>query len=121
MILRGKQNISVGTEMWVFRFERCSGKSYRIHCLKPSFGLITTPTKRLYIPNVKNQPEKIFVPYKLKNGMTTGKIGKPIGIDGLAYSDNYNEAASEFNRLVTEEMDTHILKCRALAKMIISI
>lgn len=107
---------SVGDNVWAIYVDRCGGKSGRMHNKAPMFGKLIgyseTSTQFSY-----------FAPYKVKRGKLTDELDtkKKIWVGKLMFSDTYEEAAEEYNRLIQEEIDFHENKVESLKKCLITL
>lgn len=108
------RDAEVGKEVWAFWFDRCSGKSGRIHNKAPMLGVLTGSD---FCPN----SIRYFVPYKIKGKEVTKELDtkKILSAHLLTYADTYEEAVEKYNKLIQEEIDFHENKLKALRKCII--
>lgn len=108
-------NDTTSIELWAFRFERCSGKSGRVHNKVPMLG-------ELYGEIVcGNLKLKKFIPYKVVRGEITDEldISKKLSVLGLTFADTYDEAMEAYSEKVEAEIEFHKQKIAALEKFII--
>ena len=89
----------VGTKIWAYQFDRCGGKSGRLHNKPPILGMLVGNNEQDI--SIKN-----FVPFKVKNGKITEEldIKKSTWIGNLLYADNYKEAIEDYNKLILTEI-----------------
>lgn len=111
-----QEDYNIGDEVWAIYVERCSGKSGRMHNKAPMFG------KFCGYSDTDTQIRD-FVPYKVKRGKVTDELdtNKKIWIGKLIFSDTYEEAVEEYNRLLQEEIDFLENKAESLKKCIITL
>lgn len=108
------EKFKVGSTIWAFQFDRCGGKSGRLHNKAPMFGVLTGY-------NEKDTLIRNFVPYKMRNGKPTDELNtnKSIWVGKLLFADTYEEAVEQYNKLIQEEIDFYENKLEILRKCII--
>ncbi len=105
----------VGDEIYAFQFERCSGKSGRLHNKAPMLGKIDGEVTGSIVRI------RWFIPYKVVRGKVTSELdtNKKINALGLTFADTYDEAAQAYNNRIETEIEFHKHKISTLEKLII--
>lgn len=111
--IHAKHNI--GDDVYAFQFERCSGKSGRLHNKAPMLGKLDGEI--IY----GKTRIKEFIPYKVIRGKVTDELdtNKKINAFGLTFADTYDEAVKAYNEKVEAEIEFHKQKISALEKFIV--
>ena len=109
------KKFKIGDDIWAFQFERCGGKTGKMHNKVPMYGkLVGYSDKDMQIRN--------FVPYKLKNGKPTNELSTTKSTWGgkLLFADTYEEAVEHYNKLLLDEIEFHKSKIELLEGCIIN-
>lgn len=112
----------VGDKVWVYEFHRLGGKEGHFHNVKPQKGLIAGVLGLSKIDKeIGNDKFAKVVIYKIKKGETTDELSsKSYDLLQVRLADSYEEAVTEYNKLINKEADFYRNKLEQVESYLIA-
>lgn len=112
----------VGDKVWVYDFHRLSGHEGYFHNVKPSYGIITGSHGIDGIEHdIGSDNCWNIVLYKTKKGEVTDELSsKQLSVLKVRITDSYEEAVTEYNRLVNTEAGFYRYKLEQVESYLIA-